>query len=438
MLFRRFLVGFSAVLVSLAATACQPQPKPNVNPNLVSVNTTSPPCVKNIVSPTLPKDAKSNLDILVKSNNAFALDLYSQLCSNQKGNLFVSPYSVSTALAMTYAGAKGETETEMAKVLHFSLAQTDFHPAFSALIRDLKPNGKGYQLLQANRLWGQKGSNFQDSFLKITKDNYGSKLSEVDFVNASEEARRTINNWVMDQTQDKIPGLFPQGSLNKDTRLVLANAIYFKGTWLTQFNAKQTDNQPFNITGKDKVNVPMMSKEDSSSYYADLKELQVLEMPYVGDRLSMVILLPNKVDGLADLEQKLTPENLDKWLSSLSLHSEKVIVFLPKFTITSAFALNQVLSKMGMPLAFSDKSADFSGMNGKKDLFLSKVVHKAFVDVYEEGTEAAAATGIGVPEAASVEPQPFVFRADHPFIFLIRDRKSGSILFMGRVINPLN
>ncbi|HBL13408.1 MAG TPA: hypothetical protein DD379_18820 [Cyanobacteria bacterium UBA11162] len=433
MFFKRFFVSLTVALLSLTATACQQQPKPNVN--LISVNTASPPCIKNIASQTLQKNANSDVDILVKGNNAFALDLYSQLCSNQKRNLFVSPYSLSTALAMTYAGARGKTATEIAKVLHFTLEQEHLHPSFTTLIRDLKTNEKkGYQLLQANRLWGQKGENFQDDFLKITKDNYGSQLEEVDFINATEEARRTINNWVMQQTQDKIQGLFPEGSLNQDTRLVLTNAIYFKGTWLEPFNRQQTKTQPFNITATEKVNVPMMYKEDGRSYYTDLDDLQVLEMPYVGDRLSMVILLPKKVDGLADLEKKLTLDNLDKWLSSLPSHPAMVNVFLPKFKVTSAFELNQVLSAMGMPLAFSN-NADFSGVNNNDNLSISKVVHQAFVDVYEEGTEAAAATGVGSEGAESVT---FLFRVDHPFIFLIRDKNSGSILFLGRVINPLN
>ncbi|HEY9831092.1 MAG TPA: serpin family protein [Stenomitos sp.] len=425
--FRRFLVGFTAAFACFTAIACQQQ----LNPS--HLNTTSASRTKNIFGLFI---AKTDVNTVVEGNNAFALDLYSQL-RKEKGNLFFSPYSLSTALAMTYAGAKGETATEMAKVLHFNLEPERLHPGFATLIGDMNPgNHDQYQLIQANRLWGQKGYGFLNTFLKVTKDNYGAGLEQVDF-NAREKTTRTINDWVAKQTQNKIQDILAPGSIDSNTRLVLTNAIYFKGTWRSQFQGQHTSDRPFNVTATQQVNFPMMGQISSfQAGYTEVEGLQVLEMPYVGDRISMIILLPEKIDGLTELEQQLTPKNLQKWLRLLS--HPKVAIVLPKFKIESSLLLKPLLSEMGMPLAFSSQ-ADFSTMNKKEKLFISEVIQKTVVAVDEEGTEATAATAVPIRTLGSDRSQKKIklFLANHPFIFLIRDRQSDSILFLGRVVNPL-
>ena len=392
-----------------------------------------------IVSPSQPTAQQTSklsaeVEAVVNGNNAFALDLYRQL-RDREGNLFFSPYSTSTALAMTYVGAKGQTATEMSKVLHFSLEPESLHPAFASLLGMLNTKDKqGFQLNTANRLWGQQEYNFLKPFKQVTQDYYGAALEEVDFINATEETRRTINKWVEQQTQEKIQNLIAPDILNSLTRIVLTNAIYFKGTWVNQFDPAKTKNQPFTIAPGQQVDVPMMSQQASVGY-AEFGNLQVLELPYSGGETSMVILLPKNVDGLVALEQQLTQENLRNWLSAIQYEFAGCpgSIQLPKFRVNSQFEFKQVLSKMGMGSAFND-SADFSGMNGRKDLILTHVIHKTFVDVNELGTEATASTeATGVSRCGGES-----FNADRPFIFLIRHIPSGSILFMGRIVNPLS
>jgi serpin B len=368
---------------------------------------------------------------VVEGNNQFALDLYAKLRGEKADNLFFSPYSISTALAMTYAGATGETEKEMAEVLHFLVPQDRLPLGFASMMARLHSEKEGNQLRIANRLWGQQSYHFLPEFLRVTREDYGAELALQDFVTKTEEARKTINAWVEKQTEEKIKDLIPPGVLDQMTRLVLTNAIYFKGKWANQFDKKATEEAPFKLTPGEAVSVPMMHRKDSFKY-GMTDDAQILELPYVGDELSMLIVLPKAVDGLADLEKRLTPANLGKWLSEL--RKKEVNVYLPRFTMTSQFQMNEVLKSMGMSSAFAPDAANFSGMDGKRDLFISAVIHKAFVDVNEEGTEAAAATGV-VMRAKRAQITP-VFRADHPFVFLIRDNKTGAILFMGRVANP--
>jgi serpin B len=429
MLFRRLKWCFTITLLSLAATAFPTQAN-------LSANTVNKPS-KSEVAVQLTDDpiAQQRTDVatVLKGNQLFALDLYAQL-RQQKGNLFVSPYSISTAMAMTYVGARDDTAAQIAKVFHFTLSQDRLHPAFAALITNQYVND-GSQFSTANRLWGQKGYGFLSTFVKTTSDYYRAGLQEVDFASATEESRRTINTWGAQKTQDKIQDLIPEGIVTSNTKFVLTNAVYFKANWKMPFDKSLTEEKPFNVTATQQVQVPMMHHNEFFKY-AELDKLQVLELPYVGERLSMVILLPNPVDGLADLESRLTPENLENWLSSLhgvDDYSLGFEVWLPKFKMSSEFKLKEVLSNMGMPAAFSDRVADFSGINSKESLALSEVVHKTFVDVNEEGTEAAAATAV-IAETRGLRPS---FRADHPFIFLIRDTQSGGILFLGRVVNPL-
>jgi serpin B len=306
------------------------------------------------------------------------------------------------------------------------------HSTFAALSKGLHADSEsqGYQLHVANALWGQKGCRFREDFLTTTKTYYGAGLNEVDFQTAAEEARQTINSWVEQQTKDKIKDLIPPGALDAFTRLVLTNAVYFKGDWLSPFMKSLTQEEEFKVSVDQHSTVPLMHQTEFCKYFEG-DGFQALELPYVGEKLSLVVLLPKTVDGLAEFERSLTAENLSKWLPQLQ--RREVQVTLPKFKVTGEFTLNEVLSRMGMPLAFS-AAADFSGMS-EETLYISAVIHKAYVDVNEEGTEAAAATGIGM-KALALGPPPAVFRADHPFVFLIRDNGSGSILFLGRLIQP--
>jgi serpin B len=370
---------------------------------------------------------------LVKGNTQFAFDLYAKLRA-EKGNLFFSPYSISNALAMTYTGARGDTAKEMADTLHLDLGQKRLHPAFKDLIGLLNgdPSTRKYQLYTANLLWGQKGYNFHADFLKSTEANYGAGLKEVDFKNATEKARQAINQWVEDQTNQKIKELFKPNILNINTRLVLTNAIYFKAAWMNPFAKDNTKDADFTLADGKKVSVPTMHQKNLRARFFKGDGFSLLELPYEKFELSMLLFLPDKSDGLADFEKKLTADNEAKWLPKLSTHL--VDVALPKFKITTEFFLNDVLKDMGMKTAFVFGKADFSGISSEEKLYIQAVVHKAYVDVNEKGTEAAAATGVAV--GTKSEPPPATFNADHPFVFVIRENRTGSILFAGRIMDP--
>jgi len=381
---------------------------------------------------------------VVAGNNAFALDLYARLRA-QEGNLFLSPYSISTALAMTYAGARGETQKQMAQVLHFGLDQARLHPAFRALMaaitvptrarmRRAGPPAQMFELHIANALWGQKGYPFVEAFLKTTHENYGAGLREVDFRADTEAARLAINKWVEAQTKEKIKDLIQRGVLDRMTRLVLTNAIYFKSEWQSQFRKEATREGDFTLADGAKVKVPMM-RQTRYFPYAETDDLQIAELPYVGGATSMVILLPRKADGLAALEKALNAAALAGWLQGLK--HRFLALSMPRFKTTSQFALGATLKQMGMPDAFDGARANFRAMGGtpEENLFISAVVHKAYVDVNEWGTEAAAATAVAMA-GTGMPPKPVEFRADRPFLFLIRHRPTGSILFIGRVMNP--
>jgi serpin B len=375
-----------------------------------------------------------NQQTVTAGNNKFALELYQKLQS-QQGNLFLSPYSISTALAMTSAGARGQTEKQMAQTLCFGPVKNEqFHETFGKIIKQLNASGAkgGYELTVANALWGQKDYKFLPDFLTLVRENYGGDLRQVDFVKQTEEARKTINAWVESKTKDKIKELIKPGTLDSMTRLVLTNAIYFKGKWESPFKPERTQDSPFVLPDGQKVNVPTMSQTGKFGYM-ETNDIWVLEMPYVNNDLSMVVLLPKKVDGVKDLEKGLTSDVIAGWTAQL--RKQEVQVFFPRFKMTSEFELAKVFSAMGMPDAFSPQ-ADFSGMTGSRDLYISHVVHKAYVDVNEEGTEAAAATAV-IMSKTSMPAPPLVFKADHPFIFLIRDNQTGSILFLGRLANPI-
>ena len=375
----------------------------------------------------------AGINSVINANNQFAFDLYSEL-KNKEGNIFFSPYSISTALAMVYEGAKGKTADEIQSVFHFPAESSIRRPAFAAIYNELnKPDSK-YTLSTANALWAQNDYKFLNDYLTTLEQYYGGKATNLDFKNSTEEARQTINNWVESKTNNKIKNLFPQGSLDNTTRLVLTNAIYFKGTWVKQFEKNQTKDGNFRVSSVNTVKVPMMQQTDKDAKfnYTEDNNLQVLEMPYEGDKLSMIVLLP-KNDNISSLENSLTLEKINEWKTKLI--KQRVDVFMPKFTFDTKYFMSDTLEKMGMPTAFTS-AADFSGMDGTQNLSIQIVVHQAFVDVNEEGTEAAAATGVAMATGMAA-PQPIpTFRADHPFIFIIQDKDSGNILFLGRVANP--
>jgi len=376
---------------------------------------------------------RSDLQTVVGGNTAFALELYQELCGAE-GNLFLSPYSISAALAMTYGGARGVTAQQMAETLHFSLDQKQLHPTFAQLrthLRAVQKKGK-VRLYIANSLWPHQGYPFLKEYLALTKRYYGATITPVDYRNACEAARAQINGWVEKETEEKIKELIQPGILTPLTRLVLVNAIYFKGNWARQFEKSLTQNAPFYLTPEKTIPAPFMTQEHAFRY-GEAEGLQVLELPYEGDGLSMLILLPKRADGLAEVEKALTPENLKQWTTNL--REQKLEVFVPTFKTTSEFRLEQTLMSMGMRDAFNQITANFSGMDGTTLLYIGAAIHKAVVEVNEEGTEAAAATGI-VMRAKAIPALPVTFRADHPFIFLIRHNETGSILFMGRVVDP--
>ena len=381
---------------------------------------------------------------IVASNTAFALNLYGQLATSP-GNLFFSPYSISTCLAMTYAGASGDTEAQMSDVLGFETNQQQFASLYGQLQAELESDQQtnAIELNIADALWTQEGFPFLSSFLETATNQYQANINQINFSTEAGLAIQEINDWVAQETQNKIQNILAPGSINGSTRLVLANAIYFLGAWTASFEVTNTSIQPFYLSSSNAVAAPLMYQPPPSSYggrlnginYMSAGNFQAVEMPYGSNQLSMVILLPNQVDGLGQLEQELSPAFLSGVLAGMS--PGNIAVYLPRFTLESSFELSDTLADMGMTDAFESGIADFSGIDGANDLSISAVFHKAWVQVNEAGTEAAAATVVIVP-ATIAPPPPAVFRADHPFFFFIRDTQSGSILFLGRLANPGN
>ncbi|VGO22868.1 serpin family protein [Pontiella sulfatireligans] len=362
-----------------------------------------------------------------ESVNQLTFEIYQKLAAESEGNLFLSPYSISSALAMVYGGARGETAEQINSTFRFG-GQGATHPAFSYLRKRLnRIEEKGeVQLSVANALWPQVDYKFLPDYLAMTKEYYGSEIEAIDYKADADAARKKINRWVEGKTNDRIKDLIPAGMLDPLTRLVLANAIYFKGDWASQFKAEATHDVPFILEPGKTVDVPMMSQTGDFNFSYN-KTFQTLKLPYEGDDLSMLLLLPTSSDGLPALEKDLTLE----LVNSLQFNKQEIMVFLPKFKLESEFSLASTLAAMGMPLAFS-KGADLSGMDGSKNLFIGAVVHKAFVEVNEEGTEAAAATAVGIRTTS----MPLMFEANRPFLFLIRENSTGAILFIGRVTDP--
>ena len=387
---------------------------------------------------TSPNVQSDDFHVLTDENNALALDLYQSLRS-KNGNLVYSPYSISLALAMTYAGARGETESQMAQTMHF-LPQNKLHSALNALDLDLAKRGKvaskdetPMQLNIANAVWAEQTFPFLPSYLDLLAQNYGAGVQLADFINQYESARKEINNWVSDETNDKIQDLLPEGVLKPSTRMVLVNAIYFKADWLTPFDPNNTYDAPFHLLEGPDVQVKMMSESLSGLPYIQGEGYQAVELPYQGGNAAMDIILPDE-GRFEEFESSLEVQKLNEILGSMQ-PSGGLNLQLPKFSFTADFGLRDQLTTMGMPDAFDPDRADFSGMTGKKDLYIDNVLHKAFVAVDEKGTEAAAATAVIMDLASAMLPD-LTLTIDRPFIFIIRDLPSGQILFMGRVLNP--
>jgi serpin B len=383
-----------------------------------------------------PDINQTEIESLIDGNNTFAFDLYQQLVNNDD-NLFYSPYSISVALAMTYAGARSETAQEMANTLHFYPSQDKLHPVLNWLDIELAKRGRsaqgkddeGFRLNIVNAIWGQENYHFMDDFLDVLAENYGAGLRIVDFINSTEQSRKIINEWVSQQTEERIEELIPQGAIDALTRLVLTNAIYFNAAWMYPFDEKNTVDGDFNLLSGDTVTVPMMNQSELLNHMKG-ENYQVVELPYDGNELSMLLIMPDE-GSFYSFEQSLDNELINDIISELG--NKQVVLSMPKFEFRSELDLAQILPAMGMPTAFSGM-ADFSGMTGNQDLFISDVIHEAFVSVDEAGTEAAAATAVIMKLTAAQEM--VTISLDNPFIFLIRDIKTGSVLFVGRVLNP--
>jgi len=374
--------------------------------------------------------SQQGINEVVNANNKFTFDLYSQLNKSEKGNIFYSPYSISAALAMTYEGARGQTADEIKSVFHFP-GNNILRPNFATIYNEINKKDKPYKLNTGNALWVQQNYKLLDEYLSTVEKYYGGKAANLDFAGEVEKSRQTINTFIEEQTANRIKDLIPAGFLDANTKLVLTNAIYFKGTWIWEFDKADTREQDFMTTPTNAVKTPMMyMKNDKAKFnYADVGNLQILELPYKGDEISMLVLLPT--ENLNAIEPSLTTEKLKAWKDQMK--EEKLdAIYLPKFEFDTKYFMAETLSAMGMPTAFGN--ADFSGMTGNRNLFIDQVIHQAFIKVDEEGTEAAGATAVIMKEIAVLQRK--VFNANHPFIFVIQEKETGNILFLGKVVDP--
>jgi serpin B len=432
-----FLMLITLTVVMFSFLACKPSgdnPSPQVEVNILKSS-----LARNL-SPNL---AAGDLDQLVEGNTAFALDFYRAVKEEQENFIF-SPHSISAAFVMTYAGARNNTEVQMARTLHFNLPRERLHAAFNALDLALNSRGQGeensegtnFKLNIINAAWAQQGYSFLQDFLDILAVNYGTGMYILDFVSDPESSRQTINNWVAQQTEDKIKDLLPPDSIDSLTRLVLTNAIYFYGAWAVPFDEDLTRSGNFYLADDDVVSVPMMSffqniKEKETLLAVVLDGYTAVDLPYKGREISMLILVPDR-GRFFEFEQALDASLIDQTLESL--RPWDLNLRMPKFKYESEFELKDTLSQLGMPEAFDPNYADFSGMNGNRELYIQEGYHKGFISVDEKGTEAAAATAVVI--TLSSAETPLNVTIDRPFIYLIRDIKTNAILFMGRVMNP--
>ncbi len=391
---------------------------------------------------TAPQTTAAELEELIAGNSEFAFNLYQSL-KDEDGNLFFSPYSLTLALAMAYAGARGETAAQMADTLGFTLSDETLHEAFNYLALELAKRSKipnktlsgkddeGFRFNVVNDAWGQRDYHFESAFLDTLAVNYGAGIRLVDFIKDAEGARQIINDYIEEKTEGRIEDLIPEGAVDAMTRLVLTNAIYFNAAWAAPFDEEATVDATFSLLDGTTITVPMMNQTEMYRY-AKGDGYQAVELPYDGDQLSMVILLP-EADNFTAFEEAMSADKVAAIIASLKMSNVKLS--MPKFEFDSTFtSLARQLADMGMSIAFST-AADFSGITGGPDLFISDVVHKAFVSVDEAGTEAAAASAV-IFKVTGIDAPLNFFTADHPFIFLIRDIPTGAVLFVGRVMDP--
>ncbi len=380
-----------------------------------------------------------NAKAVVLANNQFGIDFFSRLVSDpaQEGkNIFFSPWSISSALAITYEGARNATADEIRSVFHFPASYDTLRQGYLELSNGLNSGNSGVTLNTANALWAEKTYPFLQNYITTADQYYSAKTTNLDFLTKPEESRQIINTWVEEKTKNRIKNLIPEGGIDPTTVLAITNAIYFKGTWVKQFDTAKTIEDDFVLDDGTTVKVPMMVRtdEDAMYWYTETDDLQVLGMPYThtkGNGLSMLVLLPKEND-LGTIEASLSAQSLASLNQSLTY--QRVKITFPRFKMETTYNLADMLSVMGMPSAFD--GADLSGMDGTRSLFIDEIYHKAFVEVNEEGTEAAAATAVVVNRSMAPGEQIPVFRADHPFLFLIQDNDTGNILFMGRMMNP--
>jgi serpin B len=432
------------ILISLLGSGC-PQhsepatEQPATEQPAAEQHAATQPAAEQPVADTADLPAK-RLDVdpaLATAINSFGFDLWSRVRTTQ-GNLAVSPMSASLALAMTYGGARTETATQMAKVLHFDIPAEALHAAAGRLVTSANEPSSGAKLVVANRLFGDTAYAFEAPFLELTRDRYGAELERVDLQGALEQSRGRINGWVSERTQKRIVDLIPAGGLLPETRLVLVNALYLKAQWVHPFDRFTTSLQPFHMSATEAPTVPTM-EQTTELRFAEQEGLQAVEMAYVGDDLAMTILVPTAVDGLAALESSISAERFAQIRAAME--SRQVQLAMPRFVIdpASSISLGDTLAAMGMPLAFDRNAADFTGManppNPQDRLYIARVFHKVFVAVDEAGTEAAAATAVAMA-VRGMAPNPVTVRADRPFLFVIHTVDSGAILFIGRVADP--
>ena len=425
-----------AILIALCLTACaQESPPP---PTATGTEPQGPS------GPTEPPITPEQASALVAGNTAFALELYGQRAGGGQDNLVFSPHSISLALAMTYAGARGETETQMAETLHFRLPQRELHPAMAALNQAVTTlpehvDDDAFRINIANSVWGRRDHPFRDEYLQTLKDSYGDEVRETDFKEKPEESRVRINDWVADETEERIKNLIPPGEIKPETALVLANAIYLDAKWLHEFDRDYTRRKPFFLLDGTEVQVPAMTQSEDLAHVQG-RDYQAVVLPYRGGSAAMTIVVPDQ-GKFAQVEETLDEALLTEITSGMEL--KLVQLTMPKFETEHSMELLKTLSAMGMPNAFSESEADLQGIDGsscargdEQCLYVSQAFHKAFIKVDEEGTEAAAATGV-IARAVSGPPTPDVtLNIDRPFIFVIRHLASGAVLFMGRVTEP--
>lgn len=389
------------------------------------------------------------VNAVANANNQFAIDLYNEINKESNENIFFSPWSISTAVAMTYEGARGETANEIQNVFHFPIDDNSRRSSYAKMLNKLNKASGKYKLHTANAIWLQEDYPFLDDYKNTISRYYLGEIKNLDFVKNPSGSSSKINNWVSKNTNNKIKDIVSPNMFNDLTRAVLTNAIYFKGKWEHQFDRDDTKPEDFTLESGQKIKVPMMrlTDEDLDFNYAESDGIQILEMPYQGDKVSMLVLLPRtdvsnsrfrgdenqpQISSITELESLLTEEKLEEWRNKL--RSQTVYIYMPKYKFETSYSLTDYLKMMGMEIPFKVGEADFSGMDGTNNLYISDVLHKAYIDVYEEGTEAAAATVVMMQTLSA--PMYVTFRADHPFIFIIQEKETGNILFMGKVNNP--